>query len=214
MGEPGLRTNRLALATKRALDCALAAPSLIAVAPVCLAAAALIKSRLSEDVFFRQERVGRNDVVFTLIKFKTMSDERDANGELLPDAERLNDLGRFLRKTSIDELPTLLNVLKGDMSLVGPRPLLVEYLPRYTAEQAERHQVKPGITGWAQVNGRNLLDWDSRLELDTWYVRNWSIGLDIQIMCKTVVTVLRRDGISHANHETMPKFMGSNGSKD
>jgi sugar transferase EpsL len=160
---------------------------------------------------FRQPRPGRNGRVFTLLKFRTMTDARDASGVLLPDAERLTAFGRWLRATSLDELPELWNVLKGDMSLVGPRPLLVKYLERYSPMQARRHEVRPGITGWAQVNGRNSLSWEDKLAMDVWYVDHWSLKLDALILLKTLGAVLRRDGISAEGEATMPEFQGHSG---
>ena len=145
--------------------------------------------------FFLQERPGRNARIFKVIKFKTMTDERDADGKLLPDAQRLTKVGRFVRSTSIDELPQLINVLKGDMSLIGPRPLLPRYLPYYTERENKRHDVRPGITGWAQVNGRNLLNWDDKLEMDVWYVEKMSFALDLKILCLTIKSVLKREGV-------------------
>ena len=170
------------------------------------AVALLIRVLDGAPVLFRQTRPGFRGEPFDLLKFRSMSDARDPSGELLPDAERIGRLGAFLRKTSLDELPELLNVLKGDMSLVGPRPLLMEYLDRYTPEQMRRHEVPPGITGWAQVNGRNALTWDEKFALDLWYVDNHSIGLDVRILLKTVGQVVRREGISAEGHATMPKF--------
>jgi lipopolysaccharide/colanic/teichoic acid biosynthesis glycosyltransferase len=158
---------------------------------------------------FVQSRVGKHDRIFSFYKFRTMNNDRDAAGKLLPDEERLTALGRFLRATSLDELPQLWNVLKGEMSLVGPRPLLPEYLPRYTAFQRRRHEVKPGITGWVQVNGRNSLTWEQKFDLDVWYVDHRSFWLDLKVLCLTVLQVLRRDGISQAGHATMPEFLGS-----
>ncbi|AFT69997.1 Sugar transferase, putative [Alloalcanivorax dieselolei B5] len=149
-----------------------------------------------------------------MVKFRTMTDERDENGELLPDDVRLTKFGAFLRSTSLDELPELINVLKGDMSLVGPRPLLMEYLPLYSERQYRRHEVRPGITGWAQINGRNALSWDEKFELDVWYVENRSLWLDIKILFLTVLKVVKRDGISHGGEATMPKFTGSDDSKE
>lgn len=160
---------------------------------------------------FRQPRPGLGGRVFTIVKFRTMTSARGEDGELLPDAERLTDFGRWLRSTSLDELPELWNVLTGDMSLIGPRPLLVKYLPRYSATQARRHEVRPGITGWAQVNGRNALSWDAKLAMDVWYVDNWSLGLDARIVWKTLWSVLRREGISAAGEATMPEFQGQLG---
>lgn len=159
--------------------------------------------------FFTQTRPGKGGGLFTLIKFKTMNDRRDAAGEMLSDAERLTKVGRFVRKTSIDELPQLLNVLRGDMSLVGPRPLLPEYLPLYSKEQARRHQVKPGITGWAQVNGRNAISWEQKFEYDVWYVDHQSFGLDFKILLRTVEKVLRGSDINAANAATIEKFRGT-----
>jgi lipopolysaccharide/colanic/teichoic acid biosynthesis glycosyltransferase len=160
-------------------------------------------------VLFRQLRIGHREKVFTFLKFRTMTDVRDQTGKLLADEHRLTALGRFLRSTSLDELPQLWNVLKGDMSLVGPRPLLPEYLPRYTAFQRRRHEVRPGVTGWVQVNGRNSLTWEQKFELDVWYVDHRSLWLDARILWMTVLQVLRREGISQAGHATMPEFVGS-----
>lgn len=160
--------------------------------------------------FFTQERPGKNGKVFKVIKFKTMTDERDAEGKLLPDAERLTKMGRFVRSTSIDELPQLLNVLKGDMALIGPRPLLPQYLPLYSKEQARRHEVRPGITGWAQVNGRNAISWTKKFELDVWYVDHCSFLLDLKILFLTVKKVFVREGISSDTSATMEPFTGNN----
>jgi lipopolysaccharide/colanic/teichoic acid biosynthesis glycosyltransferase len=160
-------------------------------------------------VFFTQQRPGKDEVVFKLLKFKTMNDQRDAKGDLLPDAERLTAIGKFIRKTSLDELPQLWNVLKGDMSLVGPRPLLVQYLPLYTDEQKRRHLVKPGITGWAQVNGRNAISWEEKFKLDVWYVDNVSFFLDVKILFLTIKKVFVREGISAQGHATMDFFKGN-----
>jgi undecaprenyl phosphate N,N'-diacetylbacillosamine 1-phosphate transferase len=159
--------------------------------------------------FFTQLRPGRDGRVFKVIKFKTMNDRRGPDGELLPDVERLTRLGSAVRKTSLDELPQLINVLKGDMSLIGPRPLLVEYLPLFSPEQARRHEVRPGITGWAQVNGRNAISWEKKFELDVWYVDNLSLSLDVRILLLTIFKVLRSDGISQEGQVTMEKFKGS-----
>lgn len=160
--------------------------------------------------FFMQERPGKGGKVFRVIKFKTMTDERDANGNLLPDAERLTNVGRFVRSTSIDELPQLINVLKGDMALIGPRPLLIQYLPLYSKEQARRHDVRPGITGWAQVNGRNAISWTRKFELDVWYVDHCSLRLDIKIIGLTIKKVFVREGISQEGQATMEFFTGNN----
>lgn len=161
-------------------------------------------------VFFTQERPGKDGRIFRVIKFKTMTDERDINGNLLPDANRLTKVGRFVRSTSIDELPQLFNVLKGDMALIGPRPLLPQYLPLYTKEQARRHEVRPGITGWAQVNGRNAISWTKKFELDVWYVDHCSLWLDIKIVVLTIKKVFIREGISQAGQATMEFFNGNN----
>ena len=165
--------------------------------------------KLGSPVLFRQVRPGLQGRPFTMVKFRTMTDERGPDGALLPDAQRLTPFGRFLRASSLDELPELWNVLRGDMSLVGPRPLLMEYLPLYTPEQARRHEARPGITGWAQVNGRNAISWTDKFALDVWYVDHQSLRLDLQILCRTVRKVLVRDGISAASEVTMPKFTGS-----
>ncbi len=168
-----------------------------------------VRRKLGSPVFFRQTRPGLHGRPFRMVKFRTMTDARGPDGELLPDAERLTAFGRFLRATSLDELPELWNVLRGDMSLVGPRPLLMEYLPLYSPEQARRHEVRPGVTGWAQVNGRNALGWDDKFRLDVWYVEHRSIWLDCRILWLTVKKVLVRDGISAAGEATMPRFTGS-----
>lgn len=160
--------------------------------------------------FFAQERPGKGGKVFKVIKFKTMTDERDADGNLLPDADRLTNVGRFVRSTSIDELPQLINVLKGDMALIGPRPLLVQYLPLYSKEQARRHDVRPGITGWAQVNGRNAISWTKKFELDVWYVDHCSFWLDVKIIFLTIKKVFVREGISQEGQATMDFFTGNN----
>lgn len=168
----------------------------------------LVRLKLGRPLLYRQARPGMNGKIFEMVKFRTMTDDRSPAGDLLPDAERLTPFGRFLRATSLDELPELWNVLKGDMSLVGPRPLLVEYLPFYTLEQARRHEVRPGITGWAQVNGRNAISWEDKFKLDVWYVDNRSFWLDIKILWLTVRKVLARDGISAPGDATMPLFKG------
>src|SRR5260370_39286027 len=164
---------------------------------------------MGSPILFRQVRIGRNERHFCIFKFRTMQDLRNASGELLPDSDRLTGLGRFIRTLSLDELPQLWNVLKGDMSLVGPRPLLPEYLPRYTPRQRRRHEVMPGLTGWAQVNGRNALSWDRRFELDVWYVENCSLWLDMKILALTVAGIIRRESISQDGHTTMSEFMGT-----
>jgi sugar transferase EpsL len=199
-----MRSARL----KRALDLIGAATTLTVTGPLLAVASAAVWADMGRPIFFRQERPGRGGVPFAMIKFRTMRDAVGADGRPLPDAERLTRLGRLLRATSIDELPELWNVLRGDMSLVGPRPLLMRYLGRYSAEQQRRHDVRPGITGWAQVNGRNTLGWDAKFALDVWYVDHWSNWLDLKILARTAWTVLRRDGISHGAEATMPEFMG------
>jgi sugar transferase EpsL len=193
-------------ALKRLVDVVGALTALILLAPVLLAIAALIRLALGSPVLFRQVRPGLHGEPFELLKFRTMTDGCDRHGRPLPDAARLTGLGRLLRSTSLDELPELVNVLRGEMSLVGPRPLLPDYLPHYTAEQARRHLVRPGITGWAAVQGRNATSWDRRMRLDVWYVDHWSLGLDLKILLLTVVKVLRREGISADGHATMPRF--------
>lgn len=174
--------------------------------PVGLVVGALVRRRLGRPVLFRQQRAGRDARPFTLVKFRTMSDALDAQGRLLPDEQRLDSFGSWLRSTSLDELPELWNVLRGDMSLVGPRPLPVHYLPRYTEEERRRHEVRPGITGWAQVNGRNTTTWEERLALDLWYVAHRSLWLDLRILARTAKLVLRREGVSAEGHATMPEL--------
>lgn len=193
---------------KRAFDVVASTLGLLALSPLLLVLAIFVRLFLGSPIFFTQLRPGLGGKPFRLIKFRTMTDRRDENGELLPDAERLTNFGKFLRSTSLDELPELWNVLQGDMSLVGPRPLLMSYLDRYTPEQARRHEVRPGITGWAQVNGRNALSWNERFKLDVWYVDNHSLLLDIKILLLTVVGVLRREGISAPGEATMAEFRG------
>jgi sugar transferase EpsL len=196
---------------KRILDIIIASIALCLLSPVLLGVAIAVAVKLGRPVLFRQLRPGKDGRVFELMKFRTMSDARDKHGALLPDAERLLPLGRILRQTSLDELPTLLNVLRGDMSLVGPRPLLVDYLPLYSPEQARRHAVKPGITGWAQVNGRNAISWERKFEYDVWYVTHQSFWLDVRILLLTIKKVLVREGISAAGEATMGRFQGSAG---
>ncbi len=194
---------------KRISDFTLALLGLIALALPLLILIALIRRKLGSPVFFRQIRPGLHGQPFEMVKFRTMTDARGPDGALLPDAERLTPFGRFLRSTSLDELPELWNVLKGDMSLVGPRPLLMEYLPLYSPEQARRHAVRPGVTGWAQVNGRNAISWEEKFALDTWYVDHQSLLLDMKILWLTIKKVLVREGISAAGEATMGKFTGS-----
>ncbi len=193
---------------KRLFDLVLTIPGLLLILPLLLILSFFIKVFLGSPIFFSQIRPGKNGNPFRMLKFRTMTNERDVAGDLLPDNERLTSFGRFLRSTSLDELPTLLNVLKGEMSLVGPRPLLMEYLPLYSEKQNRRHEVKPGMTGWAQVNGRNAISWDEKFRLDVWYVDNWSIWLDIRILVLTIINVFLRKGINHNATETMPFFTG------
>ena len=197
--------------TKRTLDIAASVAVIVLLSPVLVAIALLVRVKLGSPVLFTQDRPGKGGRIFHMYKFRTMTDVRDACGQLLPDADRLTPFGRFLRATSADELPEFWNVLKGDMSLVGPRPLLAEYLDRYTPEQARRHEVRPGITGLAQVSGRNLLSWDERFKLDVWYVDNRSMWLDIKIMFLTLWKAFRREGVSSPDHATMTMFDGGRG---
>lgn len=194
---------------KRFLDVVISAIALFVLFPVMIVIGSLLWLKMGWPPLFSQLRPGLGGKPFTMYKFRTMSAKRDGGGRLLPDADRLSPFGRFLRATSLDELPELWNVIKGEMSLVGPRPLLMEYLPLYSPEQARRHAVRPGITGWAQVNGRNALSWEEKFALDVWYVDNQCIALDLKILWKTLMAVFRRDGISAAGHETMPRFEGS-----
>ena len=194
---------------KRLFDLLLTIPGVILISPLLLVLAVLVRIYLGAPVIFRQRRPGYRGEIFTLYKFRSMRDATDSNGKPLPDSERLTRLGRFLRALSLDELPELWNVLKGELSLVGPRPLLIEYLPLYSAEQARRHDVLPGITGWAQVNGRNTLSWQDKFRLDVWYVDHWSLWLDIRILALTFLKVICREGISAAGTATAPLFTGN-----
>jgi lipopolysaccharide/colanic/teichoic acid biosynthesis glycosyltransferase len=194
---------------KRIMDLGLVVLSLPLWGPLFLLVWLVVRIGLGAPAFFHQRRAGLNGKPFTIIKFRTMTDHRDAAGNLLPDAARLTRCGHLLRNLSLDELPELLNVLRGEMSLVGPRPLPVLYLDRYTPEQARRHEVPPGLTGWAQVNGRNAVDWETRFQMDVWYVDNRSFWLDLRILGKTLLTVLSRKGIAAENSATMHEFMGS-----
>ncbi|MBX4135798.1 sugar transferase [Pseudomonas sp. S5F11] len=194
---------------KRLFDVFASGVGLILLAPVILIVAFLIRRNLGSPVFFRQVRPGIHGKPFDMIKFRTMRDATDDQGNPLPDSERMTPFGCFLRSSSLDELPELWNVFKGDMSLVGPRPLLMQYLPLYNSEQYRRHEVKPGVTGWAQINGRNSLEWEEKFKLDIWYVDNRSFILDLKILLVTVKKVLIRDSISHENHATMEAFKGS-----
>jgi sugar transferase EpsL len=194
---------------KRLFDVSFSFCAILSATPVLLVLMLLIWMLLGRPVFFYQKRPGLNGQIFSMYKFRTMTEGRDADGNLLPDEVRLTPFGRWLRSTSLDELPELWNVLKGDMSLVGPRPLLVEYLPLYSERQSRRHDVRPGITGWAQVNGRNAISWEEKFELDVWYVENQSFWLDLKIFFLTIKKVFARDGISAEGEATMPKFTGS-----
>lgn len=194
---------------KRLFDLFFAVLLIILLSPILLLLALLIRFKLGSPVLFQQVRPGQNAVPFKLYKFRSMLDTRDAEGHLLPDDQRMTKFGQLLRSSSLDELPELLNIIKGEMSFVGPRPLLMEYIPLYSERQARRHETLPGITGWAQVNGRNAVDWDCRLEMDVWYVENRSFLLDIQILLRTLFAVLSRKGISEDGHVTMSKFKGS-----
>ncbi len=194
---------------KRTLDVVAAGAGLVATAPIMAAVGVAVAVDLGRPVLFRQVRPGKDGKPFELLKFRTMKDAIDRNGLPLPDAERLTPLGRWLRASSLDELPELWNILRGHMSLVGPRPLLMQYLGRYSREQARRHEVRPGLTGWAQVNGRNAVDWDDRLALDVWYVEHWSNWLDLKILLRTFGAVVRKDGISAPGEATMSEFMGT-----
>lgn len=194
---------------KRLLDITIAIIALIVFSPVLLCAGILLFFFNHSRIFFIQERPGRNSKIFRLIKLKTMNDLVDANGKLLSDAERLTVIGSWIRKLSIDELPQLINVIKGDMSLIGPRPLLSDYLSLYSDEQKRRHEVRPGMTGWAQVNGRNTISWEEKFKLDVWYVDHISFLLDVKIVFKTIAYILQRKGINNSGHATMPAFLGS-----
>ncbi|NMP80898.1 sugar transferase [Pseudoalteromonas arctica] len=195
---------------KRLFDFLIALCAMLTLLPVIVVVAVLIRFKLGSPILFTQDRPGLNGKIFKMMKFRTMLDGKDKQGNLLPDDERMTPFGAFLRSTSLDELPGLFNVLKGDMSLVGPRPLLVQYLPLYNTEQARRHDVRPGITGWAQVNGRNAISWEQKFKLDVWYVDNQSFLLDIKILLLTVKKVFVREGISADGHVTIEPFKGSN----
>lgn len=194
---------------KRILEFTIALLALFMLLPIFLTISILVLLKMGTPIFFIQSRPGLNGKTFKMYKFRTMTNKCDKNGKLLEDKDRLSNFGSFLRSTSLDELPTLWNVLCGNMSLVGPRPLLIEYLPLYSKNQARRHEVRPGITGWAQVNGRNAISWNEKFELDTWYVENQSFALDMKIILLTLKKVIKRDGISHNNHVTMEKFKGN-----
>lgn len=195
---------------KRSIDIIGSLAGIIILSPIFIVLAILVRTKLGSPIFFTQDRVGKDGKVFKMIKFRSMLDSTNKWGELLEDEERLTPFGKKLRSTSLDELPELINVLKGDMSLVGPRPLLVEYIPLYSEHQFRRHEVRPGITGWAQVNGRNSIDWTTRLNLDVDYVDSSNVILDIKILFLTILKVIKKDGISQENHTTMEKFTGNN----
>jgi lipopolysaccharide/colanic/teichoic acid biosynthesis glycosyltransferase len=195
--------------SKRIFDLLLTSAGVLLISPILLALALLVWRKHGRPLLFAQKRPGYQGKPFYICKFRTMTDAHDAQGNLLPDAERLTRLGRVLRSTSLDELPELFNVLRGEMSLVGPRPLLMQYLERYSPEQARRHDVLPGITGWAQVNGRNALTWEDKFRLDVWYVDHWSLWLDIKILALTFWKVIQREGISQPGHATAEEFMGA-----
>jgi len=201
------RCNTYTNSIKRLFDLALSVPAFFLLSFLMLIIAFPVRLKIGSPVLFKQVRPGLHGKPFVIYKFRTMTDERDVDGNLLPDGERLTRFGRFLRKTSLDELPELFNVIKGEMRIVGPRPLLMQYLDRYTPEQARRHEVKPGITGWAQVNGRNAISWEDKFKLDVWYVDNGSVQLDVKIILMTVVKVLRRDGLSQTGHATAREFL-------
>ena len=206
MGQQGAFYTRFG---KRGFDLALSIPGFLLMLPILATIALLVRTNLGSPVLFMQVRPGLHGKPFTIFKFRTMTDERDSKGNLLPDAKRLTRLGRFLRSTSLDELPELWNVLKGEMSLVGPRPLLMQYLERYTPEQLRRHEIRPGLTGWAQVNGRNALCWEARFSLDVWYVSNYSFRVDLKTLLLTLKKVIAREGIGAGGEATMPKFTGA-----
>jgi lipopolysaccharide/colanic/teichoic acid biosynthesis glycosyltransferase len=193
---------------KRSFDLIISLLAFCFLLPLFIVVTVLLFIANQGSPFFIQPRPGKNERIFRLVKFKTMSDKKDAVGNLLPDAERLTPVGKFIRKTSLDEIPQLINVIKGEMSLIGPRPLLVEYLPLYNDTQKRRHHVRPGITGWAQVNGRNAIGWKEKFELDVWYVDNVSFGLDCKIILFTLMKVVKSEGVSQQGHATMPKFDG------
>ncbi|MCK5563833.1 MAG: sugar transferase [Planctomycetes bacterium] len=194
---------------KRFIDIAASLVGLLLLSPVLLITALIVRLKLGSPVLFKQERPGLNSEPFFMYKFRTMTDQRDEQGNLLHDEKRLPPFGKLLRSTSLDELPELLCVLKGDMSLVGPRPLMMKYLPRYTPEQLRRHEARPGITGWAQVNGRNAISWEDRFKLDVWYVDNWNVWIDIKILFKTVALVFKRHGITEEGSATIEQFWGT-----
>ena len=194
---------------KRLFDVISSTAGLIVISPLLVVLAVLVRLKLGSPILFCQQRPGLGGKAFVIYKFRTMTDQRDASGNLLPDEQRLPAFGRFLRSTSFDELPELLNVLKGDMSIVGPRPLMMKYLSRYATEQVRRHEVKPGITGWAQINGRNAISWEDKFKLDVWYVDNWTLWLDVKIILKSIWMVVTKQGITQQGRATMDEFMGT-----
>lgn len=199
---------------KRLLDLIISIPGLILVSPFLILIAIVVRIKMGPPAIFKQIRPGYKGKLFSVYKYRTMTEERDGQGNLLPDEARMTNLGRWLRSFSLDELPELLNVLRGEMSLVGPRPLLVQYLDRYTPEQSRRHDVVPGITGWAQVNGRNTLSWEDKFRFDVWYVENWSLGLDVRILIRTIWVWVTREGISQPGMPTAEEFFGMKPGKD
>ena len=205
-----MRNKKIDYFVKRIMDITLSFIGLVLLLPVLLIVSILIRFKLGSPIFFTQDRVGKGNKVFKIIKFRTMKDVRDINGNLLPESERRTSFGNKLRDLSIDEIPELINILKGDMSLVGPRPLLVDYLQYYNDEQIKRHNVLPGLTGWAQINGRNSITWEEKFKLDLWYVNNYSLKLDIKILFMTIYKVLKRDGINQGMEVTMERFNGMN----
>jgi lipopolysaccharide/colanic/teichoic acid biosynthesis glycosyltransferase len=209
MSESAYQRKSIQRCVKRLADVLVAATAIVALSPVLIVLSVAVRIRMGSPVLFRQQRPGKDAQPFTMVKFRTMLDAIDADGTPLPDEHRLTRLGKLLRRTSLDELPELLNVLAGHMSIVGPRPLLMRYLPRYTPDQARRHEARPGITGWAQVNGRNALTWEEKFRHDVWYVDHWSLWLDVRILLKTFGQVLTGSGVSAAGHATMPEFMGT-----
>lgn len=202
--------KKFELIIKRLFDIICALGGIIVLSPIFIICAILIRTNLGSPIFFRQRRIGKDNKEFEMIKFRTMKDAFDKDGNALPDDQRMTKLGKVLRSLSLDELPELINILKGDMSLIGPRPLLIQYLPLYNEIQIKRHNVTPGLTGWAQINGRNSLTWTEKFELDVWYVENWSLGLDIKIFFMTFYKVFKREGISQDGQATMEPFNGNN----
>lgn len=199
---------------KRLIDVFVALAGLIVLSPILLVTAVIVRWKLGGPVIFKQQRPGLGGEGFLIYKFRTMTDARDENGALLQDSERLPAFGKVLRSSSLDELPELICVLKGDMSIIGPRPLMMKYLPRYTPQQMRRHEVKPGITGWAQVNGRNAISWEEKFELDVWYVDNWNLWIDFKILLKSISLVFQREGITQEGHVSAEEFMGTDARKD